>query len=154
MGTTTFKSNIVSKGTLAVTGAATLSSTLAVTGNATVGGTLGVTGAATLASAAITGAATVGTTLGVTGATTCAAVTASGLITANAGVTLGSAQTLTVPADGFINVATGGQIKANGTQASLISDVPTAGSADAAANATAINSILDILEGIGAMASS
>ena len=50
--------------TLAVTGAATVST------NATVGGTLGVTGASTLASVGVTNDATVGGTLGVTGATT------------------------------------------------------------------------------------
>lgn len=85
-------------GTLAVTGAATLSSTLSagastlasasITGAASVGTTLAVTGAttlsstlsagaSTLASASITGAATVGGTLGVTGATTLASFSAT-----------------------------------------------------------------------------
>ena len=85
-------------GTLAITGAATLSSTLSagastlasasITGGASVGTTLAVTGAttlsstlsagaSTLASASITGAATVGGTLGVTGATTLASFSAT-----------------------------------------------------------------------------
>lgn len=101
-GSTTFSvdsaGNVSASGTLAVTGATTLSSTLSagastlasasITGAATVGTTLGVTGAATfsstlsagastLASATITGAATVGTTLGVTGATTLASFSAT-----------------------------------------------------------------------------
>jgi hypothetical protein len=51
-----------------------------------------------------------------------------------------------------IDVATGGRITANGTQAAAITSVPTAGSATAAANATAINSILAALRGVGVIA--
>jgi hypothetical protein len=53
-----------------------------------------------------------------------------------------------------INVATGGRITANGTQAGVIANVPTAGSATAADNATAINSILAALRGVGIIAAS
>jgi hypothetical protein len=92
-------------GTLAVTGASTLSGAvsataagtgLAVTNNATIGGTLGVTGTTTAAAVTASGAitangagtglavtnnATIGGTLGITGTTTAAAVTASGTVT-------------------------------------------------------------------------
>ena len=53
-----------------------------------------------------------------------------------------------------IDVASGGQITAAGTQAAAIANVATAGSATAAANATAINSILAALRGVGLIASS
>lgn len=56
---------------------------------------------------------------------------------------------INVTSGGILDVKTGGIIKANGTQAAHIADVPTAGSADAAANATAINSIILVLEGAG-----
>jgi hypothetical protein len=100
-------------GTLALSGAATLSSTLAVTSNATVGGTLGVTGAATLSSTlavtsnatvggtlGVTGNATIGGTLGVTGVSTLAALNAttgafSGAVTA-ASLNLGGATVLDI----------------------------------------------------------
>ena len=52
-----------------------------------------------------------------------------------------------------LDVRTGGKMLANGTQASAITNVPTAGSATAAANATAINSILAALRGVGTIAS-
>lgn len=61
---------------------------------------------------------------------------------------------LVVAADGAINVESGGEIQADGTQAAAIADVDTAGSATAAANATAINSILAALRGVGVIASS
>lgn len=51
-------------------------------------------------------------------------------------------------------VASGGRITANGTQAAAIANVPTAGAATAAANATAINAILAAMRGIGVIASS
>lgn len=51
-----------------------------------------------------------------------------------------------------MDVATGGKITAAGTQASAITNVATAGSATAAANATAINSILAALRGVGIIA--
>lgn len=60
---------------------------------------------------------------------------------------------MVVASGGSINVETGGQILANGTQAAAITDVATAGSATAAANATAINSILAALRGAGIIAS-
>ena len=53
-----------------------------------------------------------------------------------------------------IRVNSGGKITAAGTQAANIADVATAGSATAAANATAINAILAALEGVGILASS
>lgn len=46
-------------------------------------------------------------------------------------------------------LASSGAVVASGTQAANISAVPTAGSADAAANATAINSIIAALEAFG-----
>ncbi|MBI5457032.1 hypothetical protein HY969_04825 [Candidatus Kaiserbacteria bacterium] len=53
---TTISTNISTGGTLAVTGASTLSSTLAVTGAATLSSTLAVTGASTLTGGVIVGA--------------------------------------------------------------------------------------------------
>lgn len=53
-----------------------------------------------------------------------------------------------------IDVASGGKITAAGTQAAHIANVATAGSATAAGNATAINSILAALRGVGILASS
>lgn len=53
-----------------------------------------------------------------------------------------------------LDIAPGGKITADGTQASHIANVPTAGSAAAADNATAINAILAALEGVGILASS
>lgn len=55
---------------------------------------------------------------------------------------------------GEIRMESGGQITAAGTQASAIADVDTAGSATAAANATAINAILAALRGAGIIAES
>jgi hypothetical protein len=60
---------------------------------------------------------------------------------------------LVVASGGSINIESGGTITAAGTQATAISDVPTAGSAAAADNATAINSILAALRGAGIIAS-
>jgi len=61
---------------------------------------------------------------------------------------------LVVASGGSIKIETGGSIVPNsGTQATAISDVPTAGSAAAADNATAINSILAALRGAGIIAS-
>lgn len=53
-----------------------------------------------------------------------------------------------------LDIAPGGKITADGTQAAHIADVATAGSATAAANATAINAIIAALEGVGILASS
>lgn len=53
-----------------------------------------------------------------------------------------------------IAVASGGKITNDGTQAAHIANVLTAGSATSAANATAINSILVALRGVGILASS
>lgn len=53
-----------------------------------------------------------------------------------------------------LRVESGGKITAAGTQAANIADVATAGSATAAANATAINAIIAALEGVGILASS
>lgn len=62
--------------------------------------------------------------------------------------------TLTVESGGKIDIVSGGQITDDGTQADAIADVATAGSATAAANATAINSILAALRGVGIIAES
>lgn len=51
-----------------------------------------------------------------------------------------------------LDIAPGGKITADGTQAAHITDVATAGSATAAANATAINAIIAALEGVGIVA--
>ena len=61
---------------------------------------------------------------------------------------------VTLQSGGAIDVEAGGLITAAGTQAAHIADVPTAGSAAAADNATAINAILTALEGVGILASS
>lgn len=122
--------NLSATGTLGVTGNATVGGTLGVTGNTTVGGTLGVTGATTLSSSlsvagALTqtggGATVLSGTLGVTGATTLSSslsvagvltqtgggatalsgtLGVTGLITANAGVTAGANQHVTVSGTG------------------------------------------------------
>lgn len=55
---------------------------------------------------------------------------------------------------GELRIASGATVTADGTQAAAISDVPTAGSATAAANATAINAILAALRGAGIIAAS
>lgn len=60
---------------------------------------------------------------------------------------------VSIEAGGAIDIEAGGQIQAAGVQASHIADVPTAGSAAAADNATAINAILAALEGVGILAS-
>lgn len=91
--TNTLKYEIANDGAVTMTGALTMTS-LTLSGNASVGGTLAVTGAATLttvstsgaatlASAGVTGNATVGGTLGVTGATTLSTVSTSGAATLN-----------------------------------------------------------------------
>ncbi|MBI1207501.1 MAG: hypothetical protein GC191_09475 [Azospirillum sp.] len=54
---------------------------------------------------------------------------------------------------GVLQVAAGGSIVgADGSQAAAIADVPTAGAALAAANATAINAILAVLRATGQIA--
>lgn len=74
-------------GTLGITGGLTIPGTLSVTGASTLtgavgmGSTLNVTGASTLASLGVTGAATVGTTLGVTGLSTLASLAVTGAST-------------------------------------------------------------------------
>lgn len=119
----------------------------AVSGNLTVVGTSAFTGNVTMAG-----------TLAVTGTTTL-----TGLLTTNGGVTLGANQTLTTPATGSINMATGAQLKANGTQASAILDAEVAHDVnstfddtevEAALDAvgTTINSILTALRGVGIIA--
>ncbi|MCZ2341469.1 MAG: hypothetical protein LC104_06685 [Bacteroidales bacterium] len=55
---------------------------------------------------------------------------------------------------GELEVQDGATITANGTQAESIADVPTSGAATMADNATAINSILAALRGIGVIAAS
>ena len=62
--------------------------------------------------------------------------------------------TLTVESGGAIDIKAGGKVFAGGVQAGAISDVDTAGSATAAANATAINAILAALRGAGIIAAS
>lgn len=59
----------------------------------------------------------------------------------------------TIESGGALDVKTGGQITANGTQAGAIADQNT-GTATAATNAAAINSILAALRGAGVIASS
>lgn len=54
---------------------------------------------------------------------------------------------------GELNIATGGTITANGTQASVIAD-PTGGSTTDAEARTAINAIIDALQGVGIVATS
>jgi hypothetical protein len=107
--------NITAAGSLAVTGAATLSSTLGVTGNTTVGGTLGVTGAATLSSTlGVTGNTTVGGTLGVTGATTLSSTLAvTGATTLSS--TLGVTGDVAVNTDKFKITASSGNTEIAGT---------------------------------------
>lgn len=61
---------------------------------------------------------------------------------------------LTVEAGGAINLKPGAKLTAGGAQAAAITDVPTGGSATAAANATAINAILASLRGAGIIAAS
>jgi len=74
-------------GTLGITGGLTIPGTLSVTGASTLtgavgmGSTLNVTGASTLASLGVTGAATIGTTLGVTGLSTLANLAVTGAST-------------------------------------------------------------------------
>jgi hypothetical protein len=58
------------------------------------------------------------------------------------------------PGPDELRVESGGLITAAGTQAAHIANVATAGSATAAANAAAINSILAALRGVGVLASS
>lgn len=52
-----------------------------------------------------------------------------------------------------IRIDAGGKITAAGTQAAHIADVTTGGGSGAAANATAINAILEALRGVGILAS-
>jgi fibronectin-binding autotransporter adhesin len=74
-------------GTLGITGGLTIPGTLSVTGISTLtgavgmGSTLNVTGLSTLASLGVTGAATVGTTLGVTGLSTLGSLSVTGAST-------------------------------------------------------------------------
>ena len=74
-------------GTLGITGGLTIPGTLSVTGASTLtgavgmGSTLNVTGLSTLASLGVTGAATIGTTLGVTGLSTLASLAVTGAST-------------------------------------------------------------------------
>lgn len=80
----TTSGNATIGGTLGITGGLTIPGTLSVTGASTLtgavgmGSTLNVTGASTLASVGVTGAATVGTTLGVTGLSTLGSLTVIG----------------------------------------------------------------------------
>lgn len=61
---------------------------------------------------------------------------------------------IVVAAGGSIDVHTGGVFTVNGEQLDAIADVPTAGSATAAGNATAINLILARLRSLGAISES
>jgi len=85
----TTSGNATIGGTLGITGGLTIPGTLSVTGISTLtgavgmGSTLNVTGASTLASLGVTGAATVGTTLGVTGLSTLASLAVTGASTLN-----------------------------------------------------------------------
>ncbi len=54
--------------------------------------------------------------------------------------------------DSVLKMDGGTVVPASGTQASAIADVPTAGSADAADNATAINSMLAAMRALGLIA--
>lgn len=66
----------------------------------------------------------------------------------------GDKSRLYVQRDGVIEMATGSKILGqSGVQAVAIADVETGGSATAAANATAINSILAALRAVGIIAS-
>lgn len=67
--------------------------------------------------------------------------------------TLQGGDTLEIGNGGSVDVITGGQIKANGTQASHIADPSGGGTVDAEAR-TAINAILVALENAGITASS
>jgi len=83
----TTSGNATIGGTLGITGGLTIPGTLSVTGASTLtgavgmGSTLNVTGLSTLASLGVTGAATVGTTLGVTGLSTLASLAVTGAST-------------------------------------------------------------------------
>lgn len=83
----TTSGNATIGGTLGITGGLTIPGTLSVTGASTLtgavgmGSTLNVTGASTLASVGVTGAATVGTTLGVTGLSTLGSLAVTGAST-------------------------------------------------------------------------
>ena len=129
--------SVSASSTLAVTGAATLSSTAAITGNTTVGGTLGVTGAATLSSTAdITGNTTVGGTLDVTGATTLsstAAITGNATVGGTLGVT--GAATLSSTAAISGNTTVGGTLGVTGA-ATLSSTIAVTGNATFGGNVT------------------
>jgi hypothetical protein len=74
-------------------------------------------------------------------------------VTVKNGAALTVSGTQTVSATGIMNFAAGAKMKAAGTQAAAIADVPTGGSADAAANAAAINSLLAAARGVGLIAS-
>ena len=134
-------------GTLAVTGATTLSSTVAtgaltVTGNETVSGTLGVTGATTLSSTVatgaltVTGAATVSTTLGVTGAATLSSTVATGALTVTGNETVSGtlavtgATTLTGGLNTPLVVAQGGSGVATHTAYGVLTGGTTATGAE------------------------
>lgn len=83
----TTSGNATIGGTLGITGGLTIPGTLSVTGISTLtgavgmGSTLNVTGLSTLASLGVTGAATVGTTLGVTGLSTLSSLAVTGAST-------------------------------------------------------------------------
>jgi hypothetical protein len=66
----------------------------------------------------------------------------------------GDADTMKVESGGKIDIVSGGKILDDGVQAAHIADVATAGAATAAANATAINSILAAMRGVGILATS
>jgi hypothetical protein len=83
----TTSGNATIGGTLGITGGLTIPGTLSVTGISTLtgavgmGSTLNVTGLSTLASLGVTGAATIGTTLGVTGLSTLSSLAVTGAST-------------------------------------------------------------------------
>lgn len=108
--------NITASGTLAVTGASTLTGDLTESGNAAITGTLAVTGASTLTGDLTeTGNATVGGTLSVTGTSTLAAVHATS-VTATGTVALTDNMTITDAKNIVLNTTTGTKIGTGTTQ--------------------------------------
>jgi hypothetical protein len=111
-------------GTLGITGGLTIPGTLSVTGASTLtgavgmGSTLNVTGLSTLASLGVTGAATVGTTLGVTGLSTLASLAVT------AGSTLDSLAVTNAATLGSLAVTAGATV---GTSLAVTGDLTANG---------------------------
>ena len=115
----TTSGNATIGGTLGITGGLTIPGTLSVTGASTLtgavgmGSTLNVTGASTLASVGVTGAATVGTTLGVTGLSTLGSLAVTGASTLDSlGVTNAATIGTTLGVTGATTLS--GDLAANG----------------------------------------